>query len=89
MLLSEMREKALKDWNSALAEAWEEGFKEGREQALKKEWEKVLLIGDIRLAQFQLKLPLKKRDELAQQTLENLRALYHDLQCQLPHHIDR
>ena len=79
--LAEMREKALKDQISALTEAKEEGRKEGMTPGE--------LIGGIRLAQFQLELPLDTTDELAKRTIEDLRNVYHELQQRLPRHFDR
>ncbi len=83
--LADMREKALKDHVSALAEAREEGMKEGLEKGM----EKGELIGEIRLTQYQLKLPLASKADLAQQTDEALQALYHDLQQKLQQYSDR
>jgi predicted transposase/invertase (TIGR01784 family) len=73
--LAEMREKALKDQVSALAEARDEGLREGLEKGE--------LIGEIRLAQYQLELPLSSPEALARQTPEALQSLYHDLRQRL------
>lgn len=73
--LAWMREKALKDQVSALAEARDEGLREGLEKGE--------LIGEIRLAQYQLELPLSSPEALARQTPEALQSLYHDLRQRL------
>jgi len=69
--LAEIREKALKDKNSALSAAKEEGRKEGE------------LIGKIQILQRVLKCPISSREELLQKSIEELKALLQELEAQL------
>ncbi|GAK51030.1 hypothetical protein U14_02272 [Candidatus Moduliflexus flocculans] len=94
----EMREKALKDEASILAELTEareigreigieegraegreEGHAEGKMKGLEEGLLKGELIGDIRLLQYQLEIPISSKETLSERSVEELNMLYHEL----------